>query len=200
MAPLSLWRFASACVEAYGTEAAHVLRSGRAPESELGSEIEHTYEATFSLVPETYRFTVAEMLEMTRGPPPAFHLGQLSMAEPPWCRAEAAEDYLEGHIVPAIEAELTKTECLVVFRAIQVAMMARSRNGVHELTPFAAHLATLPDVVLQLVAETELAAYKRRRAEHDARCDEETADALAKHTALEAELTSYFWSEAALGH
>ena len=157
----SLQRFASACVEAYGAEAARVVRSGRAPESELSSEITHTFEARLCN-PETYRFTVGEMLsgdfseareaEKVHG---GFMFtrfgGEVSYAD-------AADDFLESHIVPAIEAEFLSIKHRVVLSVIQVAMMARSRpdNSAPEPGSLAAHIATLPDVLLQLIAESPL--------------------------------------------
>ena len=168
--PFSLRRFASACVEAYGAEAVRVVRGGRAPESELSSEITHTFEVTLCN-PETYRFTVGEMLSGDFSEARAAEKvhggfmytrfgGEVSYAD-------AADDFLESHIVPAIEAEVFTIEPRVVLRAIQVAMMARLRpdHSAPEPGSLAAHIATLPDVLLQLIAETALTSPLRHREE-----------------------------------
>ena len=178
--PFSLRRFASACVEAYGAEAVRVVRGGRAPESELSSEITHTFEATICMA-ETYRFTVGEMLsgdfsearaaEKVHG---GFMFtrfgGEVSYAD-------AADDFLESHIVPAIEAEFLSIKHRVVLSVIQVAMMARSRpdHSAPEPGSLAAHIATLPHVLLQLIAETALTSSLRHR-------EELIATALAEET------------------
>ena len=180
-APFSLRRFASACVEAYGAEAVRVVRSGRAPESELSSEITHTFEATICMA-ETYRFTVGEMLSGDFSEARAAEKvhggfiftrfgGKVSYAD-------AADDFLESHIVPAIEAEFLSIKHRVVLSVIQVAMMARSRpdHSVPEPDSLAAHIATLPGVLLQLIAESSL----RDR-------EELIATALAEETEREAD-------------
>ena len=60
-ADFSLDTFASACVASYGPRAKRAVLDDRiAPESEMHKLV--TYEHMFIITPETFRFTVAEML------------------------------------------------------------------------------------------------------------------------------------------
>ena len=62
-ADFSLDTFASACVAAYGPRAKSMVLDERiAPESEMHKLVAYEYQHAFMIAPETFRFTVAEML------------------------------------------------------------------------------------------------------------------------------------------
>lgn len=139
--PFPLRRFASVCVEVYGAE------------------------VTLSIVPET--------CETLSGAPYAGEKVYAAEFFFPYSGAkisyaEATDEYVEKHIVPAITTECLSIKYRVVLRAIQVAMIARSRpeNLKPEDGSLAAHISTLPGVLLQLVTETALSSFLRSRNGH----------------------------------
>jgi hypothetical protein len=114
-ADFSLDTFASACVAAYGPRAkSMVLDERSAPESEMHKVVAYKYEHSCLISPETFRFTVAEMLtgnfevrpdddQDTPSDPGAIFY--FTFAE----RKEfAALDFLEGPVALALDSALVR--------------------------------------------------------------------------------------------
>ena len=111
----SLDTFASACVAAYGPRAKRMVLDERiAPESEMHKVVAYKYEHSCLISPETFRFTVAEMLagnfevrpdddqDTPNDPGAIFYF---TFAE----RKEfAALDFLEGPMALALDSALVR--------------------------------------------------------------------------------------------
>ena len=114
-ADFSLDTFASACVAAYGPRAkSMVLDERSAPESEMHKLVAYKHEHSCLIMPETFRFTVAEMLtgvfavrpeddqDIPNDPGAIFYF---TFAE----RKEfAALDFLEGPVALALDYALVR--------------------------------------------------------------------------------------------
>lgn len=112
-AEFSLDTFASACAAAYGPRAKRAVLDDRiAPESEMRKLV--TYEHEFLIAPETFRFTVAEMLtgifavrpddepDIPNDPCVVF-FGTFSER-----KKDAALLFLEGHVALALDSALVR--------------------------------------------------------------------------------------------
>ena len=114
-ADFSLDTFASACVAAYGPRAKRMVLDERsAPESEMHKLVVHAYEHAYLIMPETFRFTVAEMLTGNfevrpdddvdiPGDPCA--ILYRTFAER---KEEAALDFLEGPVALALDSAMVR--------------------------------------------------------------------------------------------